>query len=66
MPDVNGIPAISAQAISKHFGGTVALHDATLICQSGSIRQYHALEYHQIRSVKYRIHNLPRPLEHHL
>ncbi|MFN8449193.1 MAG: sugar ABC transporter ATP-binding protein [Anaerolineae bacterium] len=34
------IPILEAQRVNKRFGNTVALHDATLVCQPGSI---HAL-----------------------
>ena len=40
MSDADTTPAIEAEAISKRFGGTVALHDASFRCQPGSI---HAL-----------------------
>lgn len=36
----NNIPILEARLVNKRFGNTVALHDATLICQPGSI---HAL-----------------------
>jgi ribose transport system ATP-binding protein len=40
MPVTSGAPALEAQSISKHFGGTVALNNAAFSCQRGSI---HAL-----------------------
>ena len=44
MPDANGTPAIKpaveAQSVNKHFGGTIALNNASFSCQPGSI---HAL-----------------------
>ncbi len=40
MPDLNGIAAIEAREITKHFGGTIALNGASFSCQPGSI---HAL-----------------------
>jgi ribose transport system ATP-binding protein len=40
MPNANGTPAIEAREINKHFGGTVALNNASFSCQPGSI---HAL-----------------------
>ncbi|MFN8418253.1 MAG: sugar ABC transporter ATP-binding protein [Anaerolineae bacterium] len=42
MPEPNGAstPSIEARQINKHFGGTIALKDASFSCQAGSI---HAL-----------------------
>jgi ribose transport system ATP-binding protein len=40
MPDSSRPPAVEAREVSKHFGGTVALNNASFFCQPGSI---HAL-----------------------
>jgi ribose transport system ATP-binding protein len=37
---LNSTPLLEAQLVNKRFGNTIALHDATLVCQPGSI---HAL-----------------------